>query len=114
MVQYSKYTQGDFKKMALSETEIWHSVHNYFYHGKNSTTYKFILFKSLLENISDVNENNELAYTLIFDTFAEIAWNLIASHGLWQSNKINQKAAVQQIIEAFQEEFRIPSEWSYD
>lgn len=114
MVQYAKYTQGDYKTTQLTETEIWHSVHNYFYHGKNSTTYKFILFKALLENISDVNDDNELTYNVVFDSFAKIAWNLIAGHSLWQSNKKNQKAAVQKIIEDFQEEFQVPNEWSYD
>lgn len=114
MVQYYKYVQGEYRTIELSEADIWHSVHNYFFHSKNSTSYKYILFKSLLENISDINANNELTYNAVFDTFAKIAWNLIAGNGLWQSNKVNQRAVVQAVIEDYQERYEIPGDWNYD
>ncbi|MBQ0139394.1 MAG: HNH endonuclease [Kurthia sp.] len=114
MKKYYELSSGVYNERQLIEAEIWCSVQKFFYHGKNATSYKFIFFKALIENIADVTAHNEVTFKKVFDSFTAIAWNLVACHHLEQSSMNSKKAAVQRIIEDFQKSYDIPDEWSYE
>jgi len=112
--KYWKLTVGEMKETYLTDTDIWRSIHYFFYHSKNSTTYKFGFFKALLENLSETNNEMEISFNEIFKSFTKIYWNLVVHHQLWQANTKTKKSKVQTVIENFQAKFSIPSEWNFD
>lgn len=113
-VRYSRLKIGERKEGFLKEDQIWQHIHSFFYHGKNSSTYKFGFFKALLETVSDVNVQNELTFDQVFRPFTKIYWNLVVHHKLWQSNNTNRMASVQRVIEEFHQKYEIPDEWNFD
>lgn len=73
---------GEIQSLYLTESKVWNSIQHFFYHGKNTTTYKFVFFKALLESCISVNDNYELSYDKIFYSFTKIYWNLVIQHEL--------------------------------
>ncbi|TSI05107.1 HNH endonuclease [Lysinibacillus sp. BW-2-10] len=112
--QYWKLTSGEMKDNYLTDADIWKSIHYFFYHSKNSTTYKFGFFKALLENLSETNEDMEISFEDLFKSFTKIYWNLVVHHQLWQANTQTKKSKVQAVIEDFQTKYSIPTEWNFD
>lgn len=102
------------KDIYLTDADIWKSIHYFFYHSKNSTTYKFGFFKALLENLSETNEELEISFEDLFKSFTKIYWNLVVHHQLWQANTSTKKSKVQSVIEDFQTRYSIPDEWNFD
>ena len=102
------------KETYLTDADIWRSIHYFFYHSKNSTTYKFGFFKALLENLSETNVDMEISFNELFKSFTKIYWNLVVHHQLWQANTKTKKSIVQSVIENFQTKFNIPAEWNFD
>lgn len=105
---------AELKNSYILEEDIWKSVHYFFYHSKTTTTYKYGFFKALLENVANINDGMEISFEDLFYSFSKIYWNLIVHHRLWQSNSKGQVSSVQRIIEAFQQENDIPTEWNFD
>ncbi|QKS73064.1 HNH endonuclease [Paenalkalicoccus suaedae] len=87
----------------ITEQDVW-SHFNYIFssRSKNSTSYKFVLIKSLLENLYNVNSELELNYYQVFESFTKIYWNLVIHHKLNQINMTGKKAGVQSELEEFQ------------
>lgn len=110
-----KLQVGEMQASYLTDKEIW-SHFNYIFSAKskNSTTYKFVLIKSLLENLYNVNEELKLEYTALFGSFAKIYWNLVIHHDLNQINMVGKRAEVQNILLMVQEKHQIPSELVFD
>jgi hypothetical protein len=106
---------GEMKVPYLSDQEIWGHF-NYIFSSKsrNSTTYKFVLIKSLLENLYNVNEKLELSYTSLFSSFAKIYWNLVIHHNLNQINMLGKRSEVQNILLSIQHKQQLPSEVVFD
>lgn len=111
---YWDLTVGEMKKGYLTEAHIWKSIHFFFYHSKNTTTYKFGFFKALLESLSEINEEMEISFDSIFKSFSKVYWNLVVHHKLWQGNMKEKKSKVQSVIEQFQTKYAIPAEWNFD
>ena len=83
----------------LTDKEIWgHFNFIFSTKSRNSTIYKFVLIKSLIENLYNVNENLELSYDLLFNSFSKIYWNLVIHHHLNQINMVGKKSEVQSIL----------------
>lgn len=82
--------------------------------GKMQHPINLYFLRLYLENISDVNDANELTFKEVFNSFAAIAWNLVAKHNLQQASVYAKKATVQRKIEDFQSKYKIPSEWNYE
>jgi 5-methylcytosine-specific restriction endonuclease McrA len=110
-----KLQVGEMRTSYLTDKEIW-SHYNYFFSSKsrNSTTYKFVLIKSILENLYNVNEKLELNYFQLFGSFAKIYWNLVVHNGLNQINMAGKRAEVQSILLDFQQKHQIPKEFVFD
>lgn len=110
-----KLQVGEMKAAYLTDKEIW-AHFNYIFSSKskNSTTYKFVLIKSLLENLYNVNENLELNYSVLFSSFSKIYWNLVIHHNLNQINMTDKKAEVQRILLDVQTKHQIPHTLVFD
>jgi hypothetical protein len=110
-----KLQVGEMRVSYLTDKEIW-SHFNFIFSSKskNSTTYKFVLIKSLLENLYNVNENLEINYFQLFGSFSKIYWNLVVHHELNQINMVGKKAEVQSILVNIQRKHMIPKEYVFD
>lgn len=110
-----KMQVGEMKAAYLTDKEIWGHF-NYIFSSKsrNSTTYKYVLIKSLLENLYNVNENLELQYSTLFTSFAKIYWNLVIHHDLNQINMLGKKAEVQTVLKNVQLKYQIPNTLVFD
>jgi CRISPR/Cas system Type II protein with McrA/HNH and RuvC-like nuclease domain len=110
-----KLQVGEMKASYLTDKEIW-SHFNYIFSSKskNSTTYKFVLIKSILENLYNVNEKLELNYSVLFSSFSKIYWNLVIHHNLNQINMTDKKAEVQRILLDVQKKHQIPHSLVFD
>jgi hypothetical protein len=110
-----KLQVGEMKATYLTDKEIW-AHFNYIFSSKskNSTTYKFVLIKAILENIYNVNENLELNYSVLFSSFSKIYWNLVIHHNLNQINMTDKKAEVQRILLDVQTKHHIPNTLVFD
>lgn len=115
MLMSHKLQVGEMKASYLSDKEIW-THFNYIFSSKskNSTTYKFVLIKSVLENLYNVNEKLELNYYFLFSSFAKIYWNLVVHHDLNQINMTNKKSEVQKILLDIQSKHQIPKTLVFD
>jgi len=110
-----KLQVGEMKAEYLTDQEIW-SHFNFIFSSKskNSTTYKFVLIKSLIENLYNVNEKLELSYDILFSSFSKIYWNLVIHHNLNQINMIGKKAEVQNVLGVIQSSYQIPNTFVFD
>lgn len=89
---------GEIKEVYLIEEEIWRIFNSFFSNGKFTTTYKFGLLKSLIENLYNVDDNLKLSFDQIFLSFTQIYFNLVIHHNLRQSNNIKVKSSVENIL----------------
>ncbi|MBU8878267.1 HNH endonuclease [Bacillus sp. FJAT-29790] len=110
-----KLQVGEMKAAYLTDKEIWGHF-NFIFSAKsrNSTTYKFVLIKSLIENLYNVNEKLELNYDILFNSFSQIYWNLVVHHDLHQINMVGKKAEVQRILLDAQSKYQIPDTFVFD
>lgn len=110
-----KLQVGEMKANYLTDKEIWgHFNFIFSTKSKNSTTYKFVLIKSLIENLYNINENLELSYDILFSSFSKIYWNLVIHHNLNQINKLGSRAEVQTILLEAQLKYAIPNTFVFD
>lgn len=102
-----KLQVGEMKAAYLTDKEIWGHF-NFIFSSKsrNSTTYKFVLIKALIENLYNVNEKLELNYDILFNSFSRIYWNLVIHHNLNQINMVGKKAEVQTIYFMFRQSIK--------
>ncbi|CAH2714798.1 hypothetical protein BACCIP111895_01974 [Neobacillus rhizosphaerae] len=110
-----KLQVGEMKAAYLTDKEIWaHFNFIFSSKSKNSTTYKFVLIKSILENLYNVNDKLELSYSTLFSSFAKIYWNLVIHHNLNQINMTDKNAEVQKILLDVQAKYQIPKTLVFD
>lgn len=90
----------------LNEDEIIATVNKALSQGSKTSTYKFAFFKSILDNIFNVDlENNFLDYEKIAFRFTEIYWNLSLHFGLKQMISYDGKVtSVEKKIKKFYNE----------
>lgn len=105
---------GEIKQSYVTNEEIWQALNNFYYRSQVTMSYKYGYFKSLIENLYNVNKNLELNYDALFYSFTKIYWNLVVHHNLWQSNNKNQPSIIQKILQNYCEEYSIPKEWTFD
>ncbi|MGD7044794.1 HNH endonuclease [Jeotgalibacillus proteolyticus] len=110
-----KLQVGEMKASYVTDKEIW-SHFNYIFSSKsrNSTTYKFVLVKAIIENLYNINENFELKYFNLFGSFTRIYWNLVVHHKLNQINMTGKQAEVHKILLEFQAKHGIDSSFVFD
>lgn len=72
--------------------EVKENYHNYLsdvmhflnINARKTSTYKYVIFKSILDNLFNVNENLELPFSLLENDFSIIYWNVTAKYKLPQ------------------------------
>lgn len=70
----------------LSEDDVIRIVNHALANGNRTASYKFAFFKSILDNLFNVNTDTKfLSYDAIFLRFTEIYWNLVLRFHLSQS-----------------------------
>ncbi|EZP75793.1 HNH endonuclease [Parageobacillus genomosp. 1] len=106
---------GEIRETYLTEQQIWQMFNMFFStKSKNTTTYKFGLIKSLIENLYNVNDNLEVNYYLLFESFTKIYWNLVVHHQLRQGNNSLKNSEIEKILLNFQQEYEIPNDFRFD
>lgn len=105
---------GELKETYLTDEDIWR-IFTIVLSSKSvkSSTYKFALIKSLIENLYQINEDFELTYDQLAYSFTKIYWNLIVHHNLLNQNS-GKTARVVSIIKEEQIKNGIPSEMIFD
>ncbi len=89
----SEFNYTPFKN--FSDEDVIPLMNKVFFHVVHKTTYKFAFFKSIIDNLFNVNlDTYFLSYDALSLSFTEIYWNLILCHGLKQIQK-NQNAEVE-------------------
>lgn len=102
-------SEGLLEKEFVSQTEFWEIINNIFSTKTNkTTTYKYAFFKSIIDNIFNI-QNNKIKYEVLFERFAEIYWNIVSKHKLIQIYATSRfaKSSVEIIIEKIINEYNI-------
>ena len=105
---------GEIKEKYITEHEIWQHLNHFYYRSTVATSYKYVFFKALLENLYNVDDELTLSYDQIFYSFTNIYWNLVIHHQLTQSPNKNKPARAQTILQKYVNDYSIPSEWQFD
>ncbi|WBL16886.1 HNH endonuclease [Sutcliffiella sp. NC1] len=107
---------GELQEQYLTDEEIWRIFTVVLSNrSAKSSTYKFALIKSLIENLYLVNDDFELTYDQIAYSFTKIYWNLVVQHDLIQHNNNPKKnARVATLMKEYQQQYSIPSEFIWD
>lgn len=96
-------SEGIYNPKISSDEELWKAFRNVFSTKTlNSSSYKFVFLKSIMDCI---NRYNKLNYTLyeVFERFTEIYWILIIKYGLKQNNSNNRETCIEQILKRYVE-----------
>lgn len=106
---------GELKEQYITDEEIWR-IFTVVLSSKSSksSTYKYALIKSLIENLYQANDNYELTYNQLAYGFTKVYWNLVVHHGLAKQNRGPKNARVVTLLKEFQIQHHIPSEFSFD
>lgn len=66
--------------------------------AKKTATYKYAFFKAILDNLFNVNENLELEFICLSDSFSKMYWNLIAKYKLPQYQNGGRVSLIEKAI----------------
>ncbi|MBM7691634.1 hypothetical protein JOC77_001041 [Peribacillus deserti] len=105
---------GEIKESYLTEEDIWQAINNFFFRGHQTMSYKYGFFKSIIENLYNVNNKLEMSYDKLFYSFTKIYWNLVVHHGFRQSNNKNQVSTIQRVLQDHCLKNNIPQVWTFD
>lgn len=74
--------------------------------GKHTTTYKYGLLKSILDNVYNVNDDKEISFDKLAETFTSIYWNMINVYNIPQmtSYMTGARSSFEKLIEKTVEE----------
>jgi len=99
--------EGEYERRYMSEDELWNTVNWLFSsHSKNDSSYKFILFKSIIDCTDNMNDDNRISFDKLFERFTEISWNIVLKY------RIRQKAITKSKNETYLEQ--VLHRYSYD
>jgi len=94
-------SEGVYKTGNYSEEELWKAFRNVFSTKTiNSSSYKFVFLKSIMDCI---HRYNKIDYTFyeIFECFTEIYWILVVKYGLAQNNSNSKETYIEQILKEY-------------
>lgn len=109
--------EGQFEKRNVSEDELWSAISNVFSTKiKTNSSYKYGMFKALLDNLYNVDEHLTLSFDKVFSKFAEIYWNLILKYQLKQQIQTDGKGDthLEQIIWSAVKKYDLPGDIPYE
>lgn len=108
---------GKFNDECKNEDAFWAIINNFLSNKTNKTSsYKYCFFKSILDNVFNVDDNGCISYNLIFERFTEIYWNLIVKYKLSQiqANSSFDKSTIEIIISGILEKYNIDDTCSFN
>lgn len=110
-----KLKVGELNEQYMTDEEIWR-IFTVVLSSKSvkSATYKYVLMKSIIENLYQINDQYELTYNQLAYSFAKIYWNLVVHHNLVKQSRGPKSARAVTVIQEFQQKHAIPSEFSFD
>ncbi|SEQ65363.1 HNH endonuclease signature motif containing protein [Piscibacillus halophilus] len=110
-----KLKVGELKEDYLTDEEIWR-IFTMVLSTKSakSSTYKYALVKSIIENLYQVNDHYELTYDQLAYGFTKVYWNLVVHHDLVKQNRGDRNAKAVSDILDIQKRYNIPSEFRFD
>jgi hypothetical protein len=104
-------SSGEILKKEITVDELWKIFSKIFSsQTKKTTSYKFALVRSILENLYNVNNSLELPFTKLSESFARLYWNLVIKHGYTQG----KNAAIDKLLYSMKENYQIPNQMAYD
>ena len=90
-----------FRQEQVSDEVLWKAVNKVFStKTANSSTYKFVFLKSILDLIEAYRKSTYTFYE-IFERFTEIYWKLIVKCGLPQTTSKSKETYIEQIIKDY-------------
>lgn len=99
-------TYGELLNLEDKETYM-HCVISFLHTSQRKTmSYKYGFFKSILDNLFNVDDNYSLYFNDLNISFARIYWNLCNKYELPQSSSENQISSMERIINNFQTKYR--------
>lgn len=109
-----KLREGPLDHSYLTDEDIWRIFSRVMStRSTKSATYKYVLFKSLIENLYNTNDRLELTYDQLAFSFAKMYWNMVAVHGIENHNS-GANAKVATIMSSYQQELSVPYGWAFD
>jgi len=101
MISGHRLSKGDYDHRHLNTDEIWQELSILFSsRSRNSASYKYGFFKSILDNLYNVDDDMKLTFDQLFGKFAEIYWNLVTKYRIAQM-PAGKSAAVVTVINDF-------------
>lgn len=99
-------TEGWYKKDGPIQNNEGENLFSYIsqslFAGKHTTTYKYCLLKSILDNLYCLDDNYSISFEKIGETFVSIYWNMIAVYRIPQmpNYSTGSRSAFEIIIES--------------
>lgn len=94
--------EGKYRVDDVSPEEMWKSFNRVFSTKTlNSSSYKFIFLKSILDCLERYNGKKNYTFYEIFERFTEIYWILIVKYGLNQNAVKSKLTYIEQIFQEY-------------
>lgn len=94
--------EGKYKNEDVSSEELWKSFKRVFSTKTlNSSSYKFVFLKSIVDCIERYNGKKNYTFYEIFERFTEIYWVLIVKYGLNQNTSKSKFTYIEQIFQEY-------------
>ncbi|AIY05553.1 HNH endonuclease [Planococcus sp. PAMC 21323] len=106
-----KLKEGAATYSSVSDDEVWAVCMKVLStQSVKTTSYKYALLRAILENLYKTNDNLELNFSQIAESFARLYWNLVVRNGYSQGHQ----TSIEKVLMEFELEFSIPEGVSFD
>lgn len=110
-----KDSKGEIKEIHNKDNEYMSDCMHFLNSlSKKTATYKYAFFKSLLDNLFNVDENLELKFDCLSYSFSKMYWNLIAKYKLPQYQNGDRLSLIEQSIYDIIEKNNLLDEIDFD
>lgn len=94
--------EGEYKSKIVSDEELWRAFNMVFStKTMNSSSYKFVFLKSIIDCIDRAEGKDTFSFDEIFRRFTEIYWILVVNYGLKQSASTTNETYLEQILHEY-------------
>ena len=95
-------SEGVFRTVNYSEEQLWKSIRNVFStKTQNSSSYKFVFLKSIIDCMHQYNSRTEYTFFELFEQFTKIYWIFIVKYVLAQNNSRTKETYIEQILKEY-------------
>ncbi len=109
-----KFVNPEVIGSKADDSDLWRALLSAFSpQVRRSASYKFGFFKSLLDNLMNVDKDLRLSFDQVFDKFAEIYWHLVLKYKLRQAS-MGTRTYIETILQRINDEYRLPPGIEYD